>query len=108
MQRDKSSTTIVFEALLGGWLRCGLRVSALKMECLDAVADSVSFDDLNGVQRLNSLERLEQMCAGFDQVCLGIDPEPDIDDVAQRKIGSVRAVPAASADGIAHAIDWDA
>lgn len=65
MQRDKSSTTIVFEALLGGWLRCGLRVSALKMECLDAVADSVSFDDLNGVQRLNSLERLEQMCAGL-------------------------------------------
>lgn len=50
MQRDKSSTTIVFEALLGGWLRCGLRVSALKMECLDAVADSVSFDDLNGAQ----------------------------------------------------------
>src|SRR4029434_8346262 len=46
--------------------------------------------------------------AGFDQVRLGIDLEHDIDDVAQRKIGGVRAMPAAPADVIAHAIDRDA
>jgi hypothetical protein len=40
--------------------------------------------------------------AGFDQVRLGIDTEHDIDDVAQRKIGGVRTVPATPADVIAH------
>jgi hypothetical protein len=46
--------------------------------------------------------------AGFDQVRLGIDTEHDIDDVAQRKIGSVRTMPTAPADVITHAIDGDA
>ena len=46
--------------------------------------------------------------AGFDQVRLGIDTEHDVDDVAQRKIGGVRTMPAAPADVIAHAIDRDA
>ena len=46
--------------------------------------------------------------AGFDQVRLGVDTEHDVDDVAQRKIGGVRTMPAAPADVIAHAIDRDA
>src|SRR5687767_15224131 len=46
--------------------------------------------------------------AGFDQVRLGVDTEHDVDDVAERKIGGVRTMPAAPADVIAHAIDRDA
>ena len=46
--------------------------------------------------------------AGFDQVRLSVDTEHDVDDVAQRKIGGVRPMPAAPADMIAHAIDRDA
>ena len=45
--------------------------------------------------------------AGFDQVRLGVDTEHDVDDVAQRKIGGVRTMPAAPADVIAHSIDRD-
>jgi len=43
--------------------------------------------------------------AGFDQVRLGVDTEHDVDDVAQRKIGGVRTMPAAPANVIAHEID---
>ena len=46
--------------------------------------------------------------AGFDQIRLGVDAEHDVDNVAQRKIGGVRTMPAAPADVIAHAIDRDA
>ena len=46
--------------------------------------------------------------AGFEQVGLGVDPEHDIDDVAQRKVSGVRTMPAAPADVIAHALHWDA
>jgi len=42
--------------------------------------------------------------AGFDQVGLGVDSEHDVDDFAQWKIRCVRAMPAAPADVIAHAI----
>ena len=38
----------------------------------------------------------------------GVDTEHDVDDVAQRKIGGVLAMPAAPADMMAHAIERDA
>jgi hypothetical protein len=36
--------------------------------------------------------------AGFDPVRLRVDAEHDVDDVAQRKIGGMRTVPAVPAD----------
>src|SRR4030095_13978461 len=78
---------------------------------IGSVADDAWDEDLSGGEFHVAPDFVLMFVAdvtGFDQVRLGVDLENDVDDVAQRKIGGVRTVPAAPADVIAHAIDRDA
>ena len=81
------------------------------LDKIGGVADDAGNQDFSGGQ-FHVAPDFEFMLvtdvAGFDQVGLGVDTEHDVDDIAQRKIGGVRPVPAAPADVISHAIDRDA
>src|SRR5215467_3887659 len=78
---------------------------------IGGVADNAGDEDLSGGQPDIAPDLVFMFVtdiAGFDQVRLRINPEHDIDDIAQGNIGCVGTVPAAPADVIAHPVRRDA
>src|SRR5258706_2519442 len=77
---------------------------------IGGVADDAGNEDFSGGQFHSAPDFIFMFVtdvAGFDQVRLSIDPEHDIDDVAQRKVSGVRTMPAAPTDVKAYALHRD-